>query len=265
MDMDDPANLIVTDLGLGWSNAPGWITDRPEGVGGWQINLFHQPVRLRSDGREITTRGPTVVVFPPGLAQWYVAATPDGFSDDWISVTGAVAPLLAAHGLAAGQPIAVRNAPAIERWMQHLEEEFRVQAPYATEALAEGLRHLIRLVARGRSGGVSGGEAILAVRERLRRRCGEPWTIAQMARSAGMAPGRFARQYRWICGTSPVRDLTWFRLRRARELLDDGRRGIADVARRCGFADQLYFSRVFRRWMGVPPTVWRQVRRGLRT
>jgi AraC family transcriptional regulator len=44
---------------------------------------------------------------------------------------------------------------------------------------------------------------------------------------------------------------------RARALLAEGRTSLAQVARECGFYDQSHLTRVFRRYLGVTPAVFR--------
>ena len=56
-------------------------------------------------------------------------------------------------------------------------------------------------------------------------------------------------------GTTPIEYITSKRLGYAKELLDnDNFIGVADVARMVGYSDPLYFSRVFKKKYGVPPS-----------
>ncbi|MBF0244397.1 MAG: helix-turn-helix transcriptional regulator, partial [Planctomycetes bacterium] len=48
------------------------------------------------------------------------------------------------------------------------------------------------------------------------------------------------------------------RIRRARSLLESGDDTIDSVAHQCGYSDPLYFSRVFRRSVGVSPRSYRK-------
>lgn len=51
--------------------------------------------------------------------------------------------------------------------------------------------------------------------------------------------------------------LNEIRIQRARELLQEGNRSLAQVATICGFANPLYFSKVFKKLAGVSPTDYR--------
>ena len=52
--------------------------------------------------------------------------------------------------------------------------------------------------------------------------------------------------------------LNEIRIQRARELLQEGNRSLAQVAAICGFANPLYFSKVFKKLAGVSPTDYRK-------
>ena len=55
-------------------------------------------------------------------------------------------------------------------------------------------------------------------------------------------------------GKSPIDYLTEYRINEACKLLRAGNLSIAEVAISVGFFDQFYFSRVFKRAKGVPPS-----------
>ena len=60
-----------------------------------------------------------------------------------------------------------------------------------------------------------------------------------------------------IFGMPPVKYLTALRLAEAKKLLNESDLNIERVAQRCGFADQFYFSRVFKQNCGVSPSKFR--------
>lgn len=59
-------------------------------------------------------------------------------------------------------------------------------------------------------------------------------------------------------GTSVQGYITGYRLTKAEVLLANSTLSVKDVAYSCGFSDQMYFSRVFRRAKGQSPTEFRQ-------
>lgn len=85
-------------------------------------------------------------------------------------------------------------------------------------------------------------------------------TIEAVAQACGMSRRSLYNLF-LASGTTPHAFLQQVRLQRARALLGQpGSREIAvtQIAQDCGFADPAYFSRVFRRAYGQPPSLWRQ-------
>ena len=82
----------------------------------------------------------------------------------------------------------------------------------------------------------------------------EPIAVGALAKIAGRSPFHFTRVFNRSVGMTPYRYVVHLRLRRALELVRDGRHGLAEIAAITGFADQSHLSRWIRRVHGVPPT-----------
>jgi AraC-like DNA-binding protein len=83
-------------------------------------------------------------------------------------------------------------------------------------------------------------------------------SIAEIAGACNLSRSYFIRAFRETTGQTPHQWLTAQRLERARALLKDVERPLADVAAACGFADQSHFTRVFSQHTGMPPGGWRK-------
>ncbi|WP_221029215.1 helix-turn-helix domain-containing protein [Actomonas aquatica] len=82
----------------------------------------------------------------------------------------------------------------------------------------------------------------------------------EVARAAGLSPSRFSHLMRAKLGMPFTELLTRLRVDRACHLLAHSQRELAQVALECGFGDQSYFSRVFRKQTGCSPSDYRQGR-----
>ncbi len=63
--------------------------------------------------------------------------------------------------------------------------------------------------------------------------------------------------YKKVYGVTVYKYLSELRLSTAGELLSDSRYSIGDIATRCGFPDQCYFSKVFSKHYGMSPSAYR--------
>jgi len=79
-----------------------------------------------------------------------------------------------------------------------------------------------------------------------------------VARAAGLSPGHFSHLMRAKTGWSFTELLTRLRTDHACHLLAHTELGLVQIALQCGFGDQSYFSRVFRRRIGQTPGDYRR-------
>jgi len=90
----------------------------------------------------------------------------------------------------------------------------------------------------------------------------EPVRLETLAEIAHMSVRTFLREFRAAMETSPIDYLVRLRASRAAELLLKAPElNITEIAFRSGFGDSNYFSRTFRRVMGVTPREYRLGRR----
>ena len=86
----------------------------------------------------------------------------------------------------------------------------------------------------------------------------ETFTLADLARSAGMSPYHFLRIFRQVAGVTPHQFLLMRRLSCAAERLRRTDHPVSAIAFDTGFGDLSTFNRRFRRIMGVTPGDYRR-------
>jgi AraC-like DNA-binding protein len=89
-------------------------------------------------------------------------------------------------------------------------------------------------------------------RQLLHRHFDRPLALRDMAHCSGVSRFHLLRLFREGLGITPHAYLLHLRIANARALLDAGS-PVADVALRCGFADQAHFSRCFKAIVGMSP------------
>jgi AraC-like DNA-binding protein len=82
--------------------------------------------------------------------------------------------------------------------------------------------------------------------------------LGEIAQETGLSASHYSRLFQNRTGHSPIDYFIQLKIQRACRLLDNSGWMIADVSREMGFDDQFYFSRVFRKVMGMSPGEYRK-------
>lgn len=90
----------------------------------------------------------------------------------------------------------------------------------------------------------------------------EPLRLEDFAAEAGMSVSHFSELFRVQTGQSPMAFFIDIRIRYACRLLDLSERPVKVVAIECGYRDPYYFSRVFKKVMGISPDKYRAIKKG---
>lgn len=87
---------------------------------------------------------------------------------------------------------------------------------------------------------------------------GRDWTLAALARDAGLSRSALALRFRAATGETPLNYLRGLRMQRAMRLLGESARPLESVAAEVGYQDAFGFSRVFKRVVGLSPSAFRR-------
>jgi len=82
--------------------------------------------------------------------------------------------------------------------------------------------------------------------------------VAQMVRLAGLAQRSFARRFQQATGMAPLEYVHTLRLEEAKHMLETGEAPVEAVANEVGYEDAAFFSRLFRRKVGLTPVQYRR-------
>lgn len=125
------------------------------------------------------------------------------------------------------------TASAVQLWVPLLLDTLLLQAPRPASRLA-------------------------ALRARVEADPGADWSVARMAQCAALSPSRLHELFQAELRTTPRAWLQAQRLARARALLAGTQWPIAQIASRCGFADQSALTHAMRRAHATTPATWRR-------
>jgi AraC family transcriptional regulator len=97
-------------------------------------------------------------------------------------------------------------------------------------------------------------------KEVLNSHISEDMSLSQVASECELSRSHFTRAFKQCTGITPHRWLIGRRVETAKELLLQSELSLAEIALRCGFADQSHFNKVFHGFVGASPGAWRRAR-----
>lgn len=98
------------------------------------------------------------------------------------------------------------------------------------------------------------------VEQLMRRRISATLSLDELAEEAGVSRYHFVRRFRAQTGQSPIQYFIHLKMQHACQVLDSDERPIKQVAMALGYEDAYYFSRLFKKVMGVSPQQYRNNR-----
>ncbi|EHJ60915.1 AraC family transcriptional regulator [Novosphingobium pentaromativorans] len=166
--------------------------------------------------------------------------------------------------LIVGSPGYRLNSPSAEEAVRSLRE--MADAPGGTICLARFAHLLVTRRLREQllqepelvSANPRSSVAIARVVQSIRMEPGRAWSVASLARHAGMSRSGFAEKFRQETGRTPMEVVSAARMDMAARLLRRSREPIKAISASTGYSSSTAFIRTFRRHFGQSPTDFRE-------
>src|SRR5580765_8234773 len=181
-------------------------------------------------------------------------------------------------GLPAAFKVSIRSDPS-GRW---LEDSIRFSVDHASDSRAGGeavlaklsevlfvetLRAYIANLPKEQNGWLAGARdsevgKTLAL---MHRNPAHPWTIASLAKEAGVSRSVLAERFRHYLNEPPMSYLTRWRLQLGAQMLASTSYSVAQIGAEVGYESEAAFNRAFKREFMVPPARFRSQSRSTRS
>lgn len=216
-------------------------------------------------GREWKLEAGDLLFLPPREHHVYKACEQSPWTIFWIHFRGVRAvDHLSNLAVSIENPVVSVDDPAV--LVEAFEDTFRHATHGFSEAAMTGLstafgRLLGLAKVHQRAAGSRSRRAegrLLKVLSQMREDFCRSWTLEELAREAGLSPPHFTELCRRQTGMAPLALLIRLRLQFAMDLLQQGNHNVAEAALAAGYEDPFYFSRLFKKHMGVTPSACRQ-------
>ncbi len=264
-----PRGLYATMIGW-FPHARHHYIDRPEGSDAHiLIYCISGKGWFEIDG----IRGPIApdeaLLIPRGKPHTYGADSKDPWSIHWAHFTGEDADLFAQL-----MPLSEHSINVSQSIREKLETLFRDcyrffdygHTPKSILLCSQTLRHLLALMFFDNpsfSVGMTRArhKSFAQIIEFMRSNLDGNLTLDAMAKKAALSSTRFSVVFKKQTGFSPVDYYIRLRIQAACRLFDTTPLNVAEVAMNIGYNDPCYFSRVFKKIMGISPATYRDQHR----
>ena len=240
-------------------------TDRPNGRGDYQLLYISAgKLHLYVDGEErIITKG-NMLLFRPGETQIYNLYSADKPETYWVHFTGSdVDLLLDYYGMPKDENVFFTGTSPDYQWLfKQMIQELQLCRVNYEDLLNMNLRHIFLMINRFLKEGTELDSDALDEVERATHYFNENYNlnicIKDYANERHMSECWFNRTFKHVTKVTPMQYIIQLRMTNALNLLEHTSYNIIQVANAVGYDDAYYFSRLFKKNIGVSPTEYRK-------
>ncbi|GIO16314.1 transcriptional regulator [Cohnella xylanilytica] len=261
--------LHVRDIGY-FPRARYHYRERPEGSDA-HILIYCADGEgwVEIDGRRAIVKEGSLAVVPANVPHRYGASAESPWSIYWLHLHGELAAdYLALYGL--GQGVVKLPASAYSAWADSFERCCRLLSdkPYSLPAQTLVSQTVGLLL------GTVGMSAVSSPRDRKREqdlerairymndRLTETVSLSELAACSGVSRQHLVHLFKKETGFPPIEYFLRLKMQKAGQLLSLTDLTVKEIAAAVGVGDPYYFSRLFKKLMGVSPAHYRSVPKG---
>ncbi len=224
--------------------------------------------RLQVDGIEWAVTAGELIMLPRGIEHAYHADPQDPWTLYWVHFEGELGEAFWQEmGFRRERPVArLGGAPKIISDFETLLGVRR--SGYSLPVFVHAANHLREMLtyfavlmpqAEMRQAGQFDVDYVHAL---MQEHIHEHLDLSMLAERVSLSRYTFARKYKRLTGAPPIQNFIHMKMERACYLLDISQQSVQEIAWNLGYEDAYYFSRLFRKVIGVAPTQYRAMRHG---
>lgn len=264
--VDTSKPIVVTSCGYyRVYSRPTVSTERPNGRKDYQLlYIATGKGHFYFDGKErILTEG-NMILYRPHEPQMYYYHASDKIEVYWVHFTGRdVEAVLKKYGLPETENIFYTGtSPDYQCIYREMIQELQLCRANYEELLSLTLMRFFIMINRFIDEGKKSGSDIQNEIERATHYFNEnynkPINIDEYAASRHISTCWFIRSFKQILKVTPMQYILSLRMANAQSLLETTEDSISEIAEAVGYDNPLYFSRIFRKNIGVSPSEYRK-------
>jgi len=257
---DDSQPFLINCTGVAALDKP-FATNRLKGRHDYYLMYMLQgELEAQIEGENIQLTAGDLILFPPEMGYAYQLKKPERMVYLWVHFTGSeCAARLKELGLEMARMYHPTEGEELEQEIDTIHRLLISQPAFFFQECNARLEMLLCRVARyvQRPSQNVAPDRLWQSLYYLQHNYWDKIPVAQLAAMEYLSVSRYAALFRQLTGRSPQQYLIELRVSNARQLLRETNLSIGEVARRVGYEDALYFSRLFARYTGKSPRVFR--------
>ncbi|MBO5416174.1 MAG: helix-turn-helix domain-containing protein [Clostridia bacterium] len=234
-------------------------TDNPNGRDDYYLlYMVKGELSVEFSDETLTAKPGTVIIFPPHYRYRYTYRGGEPLLYFWIHFTGGyVQQLLEDCGISK-MPWYVRTAKHSKTadHFRRFYDRFKLSEPFLSRELACALEQLILTIAQNSDEGAQKrplSKSLDVIHSSYRKAL----TVAELAQIEHLSQSRYITLFREQYGMPPIAYIINIRMLNACELLLTTDMSVKQIGIQVGYDDPFFFSKIFKRHMGVSPQSYR--------
>lgn len=239
-------------------------TDRPQGRGDYQLYYVASgKAHFFFDGKEKIIPQGNVILFRPGDPQKYGIYAADKPETYWVHFTGGEADsLLERYGFSRNENLFFTGSSQDYRNVfGQMIRELQLKRTNFEDLLSYNMMTLLLMINRHLSDGRAAGAQVIDEIEKAIHYFNDnyncPIIVEEYAEKHLMTPCWFIQNFKKITKTTPMKYIVSLRITNAMNMLENKNYNVSQIAAAVGYDNPLYFSRLFKKHVGMSPSEYR--------
>lgn len=241
----------------------GFIIDRPVGREDYTFLHFYQSVEIVTNDKTVRTAPHACILFKPHTPQYFRCET--DLIHDWFhfsDLSESEKDALFIKEIPTDTILYPVQYEFITRIVFEMEKEYFLPLERSADMMRLKFQELFVLLKRQLQNNdlyidSDTVRRFRSFRTELMLNPSEHWTIENMSKQIGYSQSYFFALYKHIFGVSPIKDLIFCKMDKAKKMLSFSDLTVTEIAYRLGYGNVTHFLRQFKQETGVTPLGFR--------